>query len=65
MKATSITSVIGLTELARQADLIKSPTHKPFTTFFLASLLYLAMTIVSDLVRMRAERWASAGFRRS
>jgi arginine/ornithine transport system permease protein len=65
LKATSITSVIGLTELARQSDLIKSPTHKPFTTFFAASLLYLAMTAVSDVLRMRAERWASAGFKRS
>ncbi|MFO1089877.1 MAG: ABC transporter permease [Hyphomicrobiales bacterium] len=64
LKATSITSVIGLTELARQADLIKSPTHKPFTTFFAACLLYLAMTAVSDLIRARVERWASAGFRR-
>lgn len=65
LKATSITSVIGLTELARQSDLIKSPTHKPFTTFFAASLLYLAMTAISDLLRIRAERWASTGFRRS
>lgn len=65
LKATSITSVIGLTELARQADLIKSPTHKPFTTFFAASLLYLAMTALSDVARIRAERWASSGFRRS
>lgn len=64
LKATSITSVIGLTELARQADLIKAPTHKPFTTFFVASMLYLAMTAVSDLLRIRAERWASSGFRR-
>lgn len=65
LKATSITSVIGLTELARQADLIKSPTHKPFTTFFAASLLYLALTAISDVARIRAERWASSGFRRS
>jgi len=65
LKATSITSVIGLTELARQADLIKAPTKMPFTVFFMACLLYLAMTAVSDLVRMRAERWASSGFRRS
>ena len=36
-----------------------------FTTFLLASLLYLTMTIISDVFRMRAERWASAGFRRS
>jgi His/Glu/Gln/Arg/opine family amino acid ABC transporter permease subunit len=65
LKATSITSVIGLTELARQADLIKSPTKMPFTVFLAASLLYLAMTAVSDLFRVRAERWASSGFRRS
>lgn len=65
LKATSITSVIGLTELARQADLIKAPTKMPFTVFFVACLLYLAMTAVSDVFRIRAERWASSGFRRS
>jgi His/Glu/Gln/Arg/opine family amino acid ABC transporter permease subunit len=64
LKATSVTSVIGLTELARQADLIKAPTRLPFTVFFTASLLYLAMTAVSDVLRIRAERWASSGFRR-
>lgn len=57
--------MIGLTELARQADLIKAPTRMPFTVFFVACLLYLAMTAVSDLLRIRAERWASSGFRRS
>lgn len=65
LKATSITSVIGLTELARQADLIKAPTKMPFTVFFVACLLYLAMTAVSDILRIRAERWAATGFRRS
>lgn len=65
LKATSITSVIGLTELARQADLIKAPTKMPFTVFFAACLLYLAMTAVSDLLRHKAERWSSLGFRRS
>jgi arginine/ornithine transport system permease protein len=64
LKATSITSVIGLTELARQADLIKAPTKMPFTVFFVAALLYLAMTAVSDVFRIKAERWASSGFRR-
>lgn len=64
LKATSVTSVIGLTELARQADLIKAPTKLPFTVFFVACLLYLAMTAVSDVARIKAERWASSGFRR-
>jgi len=64
LKATSITSVIGLTELARQADLIKAPTKMPFTVFFAASLIYLAMTAVSDVFRLKAERWASSGYRK-
>lgn len=64
LKATSITSVIGLTELARQADLIKAPTKMPFVVFFLASLIYLAFTAVSDVFRIRLEKWASAGFKR-
>lgn len=63
LKATSITSVIGLTELARQAALIMLPTHKPFTTFFMASLLYLALTAISDLVRHYFARRAAAGVR--
>lgn len=63
LKATSITSVIGLTELARQASLIMLPTHKPFTTFFLASLLYLSMTAVSDLIRLWLSGRARAGVR--
>ena len=65
MKATSITSVIGLTELARQADLIKSPTHAPFTVFFAASLLYLFLTAISDVVRLKIDRYFSLGFRRN
>lgn len=64
LKATSITSVVGLTELARQADLIKAPTKMPFVVFFLASLIYLAFTAVSDVFRIRLEKWASAGFKR-
>jgi len=63
LKATSITSVIGLTELARQAYLIMPVSQKPFVTFFLASLLYLAMTAVSDLLRMYCARRAAAGVR--
>ena len=64
LKATSVTSVIGMTELARQSDLVKSPTHKPFTTFFYACLLYLLMTAVSDVFIRRLQAWASHGVKR-
>jgi His/Glu/Gln/Arg/opine family amino acid ABC transporter permease subunit len=63
LKATSITSVIGLTELARQASLIMLPTQKPFLTFFAASLLYLALTAISDIIRQFLAKRASLGVR--
>ena len=63
LKATSITSVIGLNELAKQASLVMLPTHKPFTTFFLASLLYLALTAISDIIRYFLARRAATGVR--
>lgn len=63
-KATSITSVIGLTELARQSNDVMAATRLPFSTFFLAALLYLAITAVSDLVRHRFAARAAVGVRR-
>ena len=64
VKATAITSVIGLTELTRQADVIKQPTRLPFTVFLIAALLYLLFTMLSDLFRSRMERRAALGIRR-
>jgi His/Glu/Gln/Arg/opine family amino acid ABC transporter permease subunit len=64
-KATSITSVIGLTELARRGDDIMKAIQKPFTTFFLAALIYLAITAVSDVIRHRLALRAALGFRAS
>lgn len=63
LKDTSITSVIGLTDLARQASLVMPPTHKPFTTFFAAALLYLAMTAVSDLGRLWLAKRSARGLK--
>ena len=64
-KATSITSVIGLTELARRGNDIMLAIHKPFTTFFMAALIYLAITAVSDVIRHRLALRAAIGFRAS
>src|SRR5262245_55601940 len=47
IKATAITSVIGLTELTGQAAVIKVPTRQPFTVFLIAGSLYLAITACS------------------
>jgi ABC-type arginine transport system, permease component len=63
IKATALISLIQLDELMRNAKLAATATHQPFTFYFLASLLFLAITLVSMLVLKRAETWAKRGVR--
>ncbi len=65
IKATALISVIQLPELMRNADIAARAVRQPFTFFFAASLIYLAITIVSMTVQHRAEAWANRGVRRS
>jgi polar amino acid transport system permease protein/octopine/nopaline transport system permease protein/arginine/ornithine transport system permease protein len=63
IKATALISLIQLDELMRNAKLAATATHQPFTFYFLASLLFLGITLVSMLVLKRAETWAKRGVR--
>ncbi len=63
IKATALISVIQLPELMRNADIAARNTRLPFTFFFAASLIYLGITIVSNLVQQWAEKRASRGVR--
>ena len=65
IKATALISVIQLEELMRNADVAARATKLPFTFFFVASLFYLGITIVSMVVQRRAEVWANRGVRRA
>jgi len=65
IKATALISVIQLPELLRNADIAARAVRQPFTFYFAASLIYLAITIVSMMVQHRAEGWANRGVRRS
>ncbi len=65
IKATALISVIQLPELMRSADIASRNTRKPFTFFFAASLIYLAITIISNLVQQWAEKRAAKGIRRA
>lgn len=65
IKATALISVIQLPELMRNADVASRATRKPFTCFFLASLLYLFLTIVSLAFQQWAEKKADRGVRRA
>ncbi len=65
IKATALISVIQLPELMRNADIASRATRMPFTFYFAASLLYLAITIVSMILQQKAEAWANRGVRRA
>lgn len=61
VKATALISIIQLPELMRNADIAARSTRQPFTFFFAACLLYLAITAVSMWGQARLERWAARG----
>jgi len=64
IKATALISVIQLPELMRNADVAARAIRKPFTCYFVASLLYLVITIGSLVFQQWAEKRASRGVRR-
>ena len=64
IKATALISIIQLDELMRNARIAANTTHKPFTFYFVASLIFLLITILSIWGQRYAERWASRGVRR-
>lgn len=64
IKATALISVIQLPELMRNADVAARATRKPFSCFFMASLIYLLITILSLVFQQWAEKRANRGVRR-
>jgi polar amino acid transport system permease protein/octopine/nopaline transport system permease protein/arginine/ornithine transport system permease protein len=64
IKATALISIIQLDELMRNARIAANTTHKPFTFYFVASLIFLFITVVSMWGQKYAERWANRGVRR-
>lgn len=65
IKATALISIIQLEELMRTASIAMGATRLPFTFFFIASLLYLGITLVSVFIQQRLETWANRGIRRA
>jgi His/Glu/Gln/Arg/opine family amino acid ABC transporter permease subunit len=64
IKATALISVIQLPELMRNADVAARAIRKPFTCYFMASLLYLLITFLSLVFQQWAEKRANRGVRR-
>ena len=65
IKATALISVIQLPELMRNSDIAARATRLPFTCYFLASLIYLSITIFSLIGQKQLENWANKGVRKA
>ena len=65
LKDTSLISIVGLVEIMRQASVASGSTREPFTFYFVALLLYLMLTAVSNYGFGHAELWANRGVRRA
>lgn len=56
LKDTALISLIGVDDLMRQAQLINTNTHQPFTWYGIAALIYLVVTLVSQFGIHRLEQ---------
>ncbi|PAU88139.1 ABC transporter permease [Pseudomonas sp. WN033] len=65
LKDTALVSLITLNELMRQARIAGQATREPFTFFFAAALIYLALTVVIMIALHWFERRANRGFART
>jgi len=65
IKATALMSVIQLPELMRMADVAARAVRMPFTFYFGAIVIYLAITVVSLYGLRHGEIWSNRGIRRA
>ncbi len=61
LKDTSLVSVIALDELMRETSVAAEATQRPFVFYLAATVIYLLLTVVSDIFRARLERHANRG----
>ena len=65
LKESALISVVGLTEILRQAQVGAGSTRQPFAFFITAAALYLMLSTLSGWGFQRAEAVAMRGVRRS
>ncbi|HET7032495.1 MAG TPA: ABC transporter permease subunit [Casimicrobiaceae bacterium] len=65
LKESALISVVGLTEILRQAQVGAGSTRQPFAFFITAAILYMLLTSVSGWGFRKAEIAAMRGVRRA
>lgn len=62
IKATALISIIQLDDIMRMSKVAANATHKPFTVYLFAALLYLAITLASIFLQKKLEKRFSRGY---
>ncbi len=62
IKATALISVIQLNEVMRMTKIAANATHKPFTAYMFAAMIFLAITLISMLVQKSLEKRFARGY---
>jgi arginine/ornithine transport system permease protein len=65
LKSTAVVSVIGLNDMMYMADSAKNATQKPFTIYVYVALIYLVLTVCSELLIFWIRRRFSKGVSRT
>ena len=65
LKESALISVVGLTEILRQAQVGAGSTRQPFAFFITAAALYLLLSSVSGYGFQKAEAYGMRGVRRA
>jgi polar amino acid transport system permease protein len=60
-KDTALLAIVGFNELTQTTRLAAGATKAYFTFFLAAGALYLALTLFSNVIIARVERWARRG----
>lgn len=60
-KDTALLAIVGFTELTQTTRQAAGATKAYFTFFMAAGVLYLALTLFSNVIIARVERWARRG----
>jgi polar amino acid transport system permease protein len=63
VKNTSLTAIIGFTDLTRAAQLVNNATFQPFIVFGWAAAIYFALCFPLSALSRRLERKLNAGRR--
>ncbi|GAB3438351.1 ABC transporter permease [Insolitispirillum peregrinum] len=65
LKDTALVSMIGVSDLMRQADIARGATRDTFTFYAIAAVMYLTLTAITTAVLARLEQRANRGVRRA